>query len=201
MRSNEGFSWTLPRSAVGSKPFDARGDACDCRKPRSGMITRLADELNIDLRRSWMIGDSESDILAGRAAGRRTVLVGQSQIDVAPDVVAPSLSAASELILECGQLRSARRQTRTPGRARDTSASALPAGRSRRASRAARRHVGDPCSFSPAPPAGAGPTRVAARLGRILDGVEDVRDVVSTPVETLNVPALPTAASNARATS
>jgi histidinol-phosphate phosphatase family protein len=83
--------------------FHDEEDACDCRKPGSGMITRLAEELNIDLPRSWMIGDSESDILAGEGAGCRTGLVGQSPIDVAPDVVAPSLLAASELIVEWGQ--------------------------------------------------------------------------------------------------
>lgn len=48
---------------------------CDCRKPRPGMLLRAAAELDIDLAASWMIGDTESDVLAGTAAGCRTVLL------------------------------------------------------------------------------------------------------------------------------
>ena len=44
-------------------------DHCDCRKPRPGMLRDLARPLEVDLTRSWMIGDSESDVEAGRAAG------------------------------------------------------------------------------------------------------------------------------------
>jgi D-glycero-D-manno-heptose 1,7-bisphosphate phosphatase len=47
---------------------DFTGD-CDCRKPRAAMIVSAAQYLNIDLGRSIMIGDSRSDIDAGRAAG------------------------------------------------------------------------------------------------------------------------------------
>lgn len=51
-------------------------DACDCRKPKSGMILAARNRYTIDLTRSVMIGDSAKDILAGKAAGcRRTVLV------------------------------------------------------------------------------------------------------------------------------
>jgi histidinol-phosphate phosphatase family protein len=49
--------------------------ACDCRKPAPGMLLRAADELGIDLDRSWMVGDILDDVEAGRAAGCRTVLV------------------------------------------------------------------------------------------------------------------------------
>jgi D-glycero-D-manno-heptose 1,7-bisphosphate phosphatase len=48
---------------------------CDCRKPEPGMLLRAARELELDLTRSWMIGDSDADIEAGRRAGCRTVLV------------------------------------------------------------------------------------------------------------------------------
>ena len=48
---------------------------CDCRKPKPGMILQAARELNLDLSRSWMIGDRVSDLEAGAAAGCRTVLV------------------------------------------------------------------------------------------------------------------------------
>lgn len=49
--------------------------ACDCRKPRPGLLRRAADEHGIDLRRSWMIGDILDDIEAGRRAGCRSVLL------------------------------------------------------------------------------------------------------------------------------
>ena len=48
---------------------------CDCRKPLPGMLTKAANELNIDLARSWMVGDSTVDIAAGKAAGIRTCLL------------------------------------------------------------------------------------------------------------------------------
>lgn len=48
---------------------------CDCRKPQPGMLLRAAEEYNIDLSKSWMIGDSENDILAGKRAGCKTMLL------------------------------------------------------------------------------------------------------------------------------
>lgn len=49
---------------------------CDCRKPKPGMLLQAAQDFNIDLTQSWMIGDSKHDIVAGRNAGCRTALVG-----------------------------------------------------------------------------------------------------------------------------
>jgi D-glycero-D-manno-heptose 1,7-bisphosphate phosphatase len=49
--------------------------ACECRKPKPGMLLQAAAALDIDLSRSWMIGDSDSDAEAGRTAGCRTILV------------------------------------------------------------------------------------------------------------------------------
>ena len=49
--------------------------ACDCRKPKPGMLLQAAAALDIDLSRSWMIGDSDADAEAGRTAGCRTILV------------------------------------------------------------------------------------------------------------------------------
>ena len=48
---------------------------CDCRKPKPGMLLQAAEELRLDLARSWMIGDRETDLAAGAAAGTRTILV------------------------------------------------------------------------------------------------------------------------------
>lgn len=50
-------------------------DKCNCRKPKPGLFIRAALDWDIDLRKSWMIGDSESDIQAGKAAGCKTILV------------------------------------------------------------------------------------------------------------------------------
>lgn len=62
---------------------------CDCRKPKPGLLLRAAEDLNIDLSRSWMVGDGESDILAGKAAGCRTALIGSG--GYGQDVTAESL--------------------------------------------------------------------------------------------------------------
>jgi D-glycero-D-manno-heptose 1,7-bisphosphate phosphatase len=48
---------------------------CECRKPKPGMLLRAARELDLDLSRSWLIGDRASDIQAGLSAGCRTILV------------------------------------------------------------------------------------------------------------------------------
>lgn len=53
-------------------------DACNCRKPLPGMILKAAKALHIDPARSWMIGDQPRDLVAGRAAGCRTLLVGSA---------------------------------------------------------------------------------------------------------------------------
>lgn len=49
--------------------------ACGCRKPEPGMLLSAAAELGADLAGSWMIGDTDADMIAGDAAGCRTVLV------------------------------------------------------------------------------------------------------------------------------
>lgn len=48
---------------------------CDCRKPKPGMLLKAAEKYNIDLSQSWMIGDSERDVMAGKAAGCRSVYI------------------------------------------------------------------------------------------------------------------------------
>ncbi len=52
---------------------------CECRKPKPGMLLQAAQDFNIDLSSSWMIGDSENDVLAGKAAGCRTILIETEQ--------------------------------------------------------------------------------------------------------------------------
>lgn len=62
---------------------------CDCRKPKPGMLLKAAEDFNIDLSQSWMIGDGENDIKAGKAAGCRTALIGQG--DYQQDVAVESM--------------------------------------------------------------------------------------------------------------
>ena len=50
-------------------------EGCDCRKPKPGMILRAVRELDLDLSRSWMIGDAWSDLLAGQSAGARGLIM------------------------------------------------------------------------------------------------------------------------------
>jgi histidinol-phosphate phosphatase family protein len=48
---------------------------CACRKPAPGMLLDAAARLGLDLAASWMVGDTDADVLAGRAAGCKTVLL------------------------------------------------------------------------------------------------------------------------------
>ena len=54
---------------------------CECRKPKPGMLLQAAEELNIDLSSSWMIGDGLTDIQAGIAAGCHTILFTKLKIN------------------------------------------------------------------------------------------------------------------------
>lgn len=51
------------------------GEDCDCRKPKPGMILRARDELNIDMARSYLVGDKAIDIYAAQAANIKPILV------------------------------------------------------------------------------------------------------------------------------
>ena len=53
---------------------------CDCRKPKPGMLLQAAKDFNIDLKNSWMVGDSDTDIEAGKNAGCQTFLVGEKTL-------------------------------------------------------------------------------------------------------------------------
>lgn len=81
---------------------------CGCRKPKPGMLRRAGRSFRIDLRRSILVGDNETDILLGRAAGCRTVLVlsgvtrpnAVRRLRSQPDHVAPDLRRTVNWILE-----------------------------------------------------------------------------------------------------
>ena len=82
---------------------------CDCRKPRPGMLLRAQQELHVDLKQSFMIGDRYLDIELARAAGARSILVltgdGQAELNehegepMQPDYISENLLRAVEAIL------------------------------------------------------------------------------------------------------
>ncbi len=84
---------------------------CDCRKPKTGMIDRAAQDLDVNVNASYMVGDKWSDIEMGQRAGAYTVLVrtghGSSEQDnerpssvTDPDFVAHDLAEAVVWILQ-----------------------------------------------------------------------------------------------------
>ena len=94
--------------SVGEPPY--RLD-CDCRKPRPGLILRAAEELGVDLARSWMVGDRYSDTQLARNAGVRSAFVltgyGRGELEhqsrawkLQPDLVAENLLEAVRKIIE-----------------------------------------------------------------------------------------------------
>jgi D-glycero-D-manno-heptose 1,7-bisphosphate phosphatase len=81
---------------------------CDCRKPAPGLLRRAASDLQLDLSRSWMVGDWWRDVEAGAGAGTGTVLIrtGRSLEHRAappdapqPDAILNNLMEAAEWIL------------------------------------------------------------------------------------------------------
>ena len=78
-------------------------DECDCRKPKPGMLVDAARKWQIDLRRSFIVGDRWRDVAAGKAAGCYTFLIDyayQERRADNPDAVVASLEQASRLILQ-----------------------------------------------------------------------------------------------------
>lgn len=73
---------------------------CSCRKPKPGMLLTLAEKHHIDLENSFMVGDRDMDIEAGRAAGTTTIWIeSDKKTEQVADYTCPNLLAASELIL------------------------------------------------------------------------------------------------------
>ena len=86
-------------------------DGCRCRKPNVGMVERAVSELQLDLRRSYLIGDHARDIQLANRVGAKAILLTSALVDVQaldrlkaeqsmPDAVAKSMSEAVDWILE-----------------------------------------------------------------------------------------------------
>ncbi|HAF70893.1 MAG: D,D-heptose 1,7-bisphosphate phosphatase [Acetothermia bacterium 64_32] len=81
-------------------------EGCSCRKPAPGLLLQAARELEIDLVRSYMVGDATTDVEAAHRAGCFAILVRtgfagtDGRSEEAPDAVVADLAAAADLILE-----------------------------------------------------------------------------------------------------
>lgn len=85
---------------------------CDCRKPKPGLLLKAAKEHNIDISKSWMIGDGVDDVLAGKKAGCKSILLAnirssenlriiEEQLgEIKPDFIIKKLSDAIKIIKE-----------------------------------------------------------------------------------------------------
>jgi len=94
-------------------PHDRQGvindyaKVCSCRKPQSGMLLQASIEHNLDLTRSWMIGDILNDVQAGRSVGCKSILINngnETEWDLAssafrkPDFIAANFLEAANYI-------------------------------------------------------------------------------------------------------
>ncbi len=86
-------------------------DGCHCRKPNIGMVERAVSELQVDLRRSYLIGDHARDIQLAHRVGAKAILITSEPVDsqtlgrleaeqALPNIVAKSMTEAVDWILE-----------------------------------------------------------------------------------------------------
>jgi len=98
-------------------------DGCRCRKPARGMIDRAVSELQLDLRRSYLIGDHARDIQLAKTVGSKGILVTSGKVDdqalkmlqaenAMPDTIVPSMGEAADWILK-DAVRTASSQTKS----------------------------------------------------------------------------------------
>jgi len=77
--------------------------ACECRKPGAQSLRDAARDFDVDLSASWMIGDQDSDLLCGRAAGCRVALIENPRTadkrgEVEPDLRVRDLAELAETL-------------------------------------------------------------------------------------------------------
>jgi len=88
-------------------PHDEK-DNCNCRKPKIGMFLKAKEDFNIEMSESWLIGDSYSDIIAGKKAGCKTILINNEFCDniilknkaVKPNLILDNIGEAVDRILK-----------------------------------------------------------------------------------------------------
>ncbi len=80
-------------------------DLCNCRKPKPGHLLEAAAEFDIDLSKSFMVGDRWSDIEAGKRAGCKTIFIDNAYVEQqpeAPDFSVLTFNDAAEIIRSAG---------------------------------------------------------------------------------------------------
>lgn len=80
-------------------------DACECRKPGIGMFLRAVKDLQISLAKSFLVGDSSADVLAGREANIQTIKFGDkmpAELKLEPNYYVDEIGAAVDIIMEHG---------------------------------------------------------------------------------------------------
>jgi histidinol-phosphate phosphatase family protein len=76
---------------------------CECRKPKPGLLLQAARDLGIDLGRSWLIGDCETDIMAAHRAGIRAIIVGGGCEGTKADYAVKTIKDAADIIIKTRQ--------------------------------------------------------------------------------------------------
>lgn len=105
----DGFYWCPHHPDGVVQPY---AKACDCRKPKPGLLLRAAQELGLDLAASWFIGDILDDVEAGNRAGCRSILLdvgNETEWRTGPGrepyCRAPDLDAAARIVTEDATVR------------------------------------------------------------------------------------------------
>lgn len=100
-----------PHLPTGTVPAYAK--QCECRKPKPGLLFEAAQDLDIDVTESFVVGDAVRDVEAGRSAGCHTVFVGdrslmdagaRGQVEVFAETTAATLADAADYILRSADL-------------------------------------------------------------------------------------------------
>ena len=81
--------------------FHTENDNCSCRKPEPGMLLEAGEKWKINFQESFMVGDRESDVVAGQRAGCKSILVGAhtyESLTIKPEHLCPSLREALDWI-------------------------------------------------------------------------------------------------------
>jgi len=73
-------------------------DACQCKKPKPGLLTRYLDSLDSEPKAIWMIGDREVDMRAGDAVGAKTIYISQDRKEETAFATQPNLRSAVQRI-------------------------------------------------------------------------------------------------------
>lgn len=102
---NEIIYKRLPIREIVTCPHDDHHD-CTCRKPKPGMLIDMSWKWNIDLKKSFLIGDNWKDMEAGKAAGSRSILVDKPyNRNVKSDHIVKDLCEAVELIKQVTNIK------------------------------------------------------------------------------------------------